>query len=167
MSTWHSPASNAAGIAWALAGVGLFALIYVSGKLSGTEASALQIMWLRYVGGLLTMLGVIACKRLGPKALATSRPVLHAGRAAAGGFGGVAAVYVLGPVAIVGQYCNIQAFRRAAASVIGPVRYAWILYGTLFGVLFFNEPVSAMAVAGIGLILCGGGWLAVLRNRRG
>ena len=84
--------SNAVGALWALGAVGLFALIYASGKLSGTSANALQIMWLRYVGGLLTMLAVVILSGAYRK-LSTRQPVLHACRAGAGGFGGVAAVY--------------------------------------------------------------------------
>lgn len=290
--------SNAIGALWALCGVGLFALIYVSGKLSGTEAGALQIMWLRYVGGFLTMAAVFACGTGAVRRLSSSRLALHACRAGAGGFGGVAAVYaasnmpvasataiglldglftvclgmlllrehvglrqwlatlicltgagavvasqgafsaslrnaefvlpalaalagailvageniliktlvhresaitvlfyvnlfgaillagpamanwaliemkwmggflLLGPVAIGAQYCNIRAFRATTASIVGTLRYAWIIYGAIFGLLFFGEPFTFSMAAGIGLILLGGGWLATLRNKR-
>lgn len=289
-------ASNAVGALWALGGVGLFALIYISGKLSGTEAGALQIIWLRYIGGFLTMALVLFHRRGMARDIATSQPMLHACRAGCGAFGGIAAVYaamnmpvasataiglldglftvflgmlilrehvslrqwlatlvclmgagvvvisqgafslwnaaftvpalvaivgaalvatesiliktlvrsepaitvlfyvnlfgsillagpgvsgwtsiepewiacflLLGPVAIIAQYCNIQAFRAAAASVIGTVRYVWIIYGTLFGVLFFGESVTPAMAAGGGLILAGGWWLATLRSGR-
>ncbi|WP_415817221.1 DMT family transporter [Bordetella tumbae] len=283
-------ASNLNGVLWALAGMGLFSFIYVSGKLSGTGASALQIMWLRYVGGFATMALALLTQRDIARALSTTQPVLHACRAAAGGIGGVAAIFaaahmpvasasaiglldglftvllgviilrehvsprqwmgtivsltgamtvvgsqgafsvwgtdsagpaliallgallvalesiliktlvraestftvlfyvnffgslilawpglanwhgipiqwllaflILGPVAILAQYCNINAFRRASASVVGPIRYSWVVYGAAFGMLFFNEPISLATGIGIALVLVGGGWLA-------
>ncbi|WP_143277088.1 DMT family transporter [Bordetella genomosp. 4] len=283
-------ASNLGGVLWALAGMGLFSFIYVSGKLSGTGASALQIMWLRYVGGFATMALALLTQRDIARALSTAQPVLHACRAAAGGLGGVAAIFaaahmpvasasaiglmdglltvllgvivlrehvslrqwmativslagamtvvgsqgafsawgtdsagpafiallgallvalesiliktlvhaestftvlfyvnffgslilawpglanwhgipvqwllaflMLGPVAILAQYCNINAFRRASASVVGPIRYSWVVYGAAFGMLFFNEPISLATGIGITLVLVGGGWLA-------
>lgn len=294
--TIHKSTSNLIGVLWALCGVGLFALIYVSGKLSDTNATALQIMWLRYVGGFLTMVTLLFVRRGVSWGVSTSQPVLlHVARAGAGGFGGVAAVYaagnmpvasataiglldglftvalgmmvlrekvglrqwaatfvclsgagiivgsqgafstsnlqytlpalvalagavlvatesiliktlvrsepamtvllyvnffgcillagpgiaswmtldafwiigflLLGPIAIVAQYCNLRAFRAAPASVIGTIRYAWIVYSAIFGVLLFGEPISRYTAAGIGLILMGGSWLALSRHR--
>lgn len=77
----------------------------------------------------------------------------------------IACFLLLGPLAIVAQYCNIQAFRAAPSSVIGPIRYTWIIYGALFGVLFFGEAFTLPMAAGISLILVGGALLARLRNR--
>lgn len=294
MTPIHS-VSNLAGVLWAVAGVGLFALVYVSGKLSGTDASALQIIWLRYVGGLAIVVAALVVQRDMARALSTRQPFLHACRAAAGGFGGVAAVFaaasmpvasasaiglldglftvllgtillrehvslrqwiatlislagaitvvwaqgafaawnagytgpalialagamlvalenvmiktlarteargtvlfyvnlfgtiilawpglanwraiplqwllvflMLGPIAILAQLCNINAFRRVDASVVGAIRYAWILYGAVFGSLFFDEPFTLAMGVGTSLVLAGGGWLAVLRRR--
>ncbi|GAB3338168.1 DMT family transporter [Bordetella tumulicola] len=267
----------------------------MSGRLSGTEASALQIIWLRYVGGFATMVVALLVRRDIVGILSTTQPFLHACRAAAGGFGGVAAVFVagnmpvasasaiglldglftvllglivlreyvplrqwlatiaslagamtvvgaqgafsnwdveytgpalialagamliaiesimiktlvrteaaltvlfyvnlfgsmilawlgisswqtipfqwlfaflmLGPVAILAQCCNINAFRQANASVVGPIRYAWIIYGSVFGALFFDESITLPMGIGVCLVLFGGGCLAFLRNR--
>lgn len=287
--------TNLRGVLWATGGVGIFALIYVSGRLSGGVASALQIMWLRYIGGFITMSLLWASGGRDAGRLSTNQRLLHACRAATGGYGGVAAVYAaanmpvasassiglldglftvflgvlilservtvsqwtatlfslggalivvgaqgafsqltsefivpaavallgallvsaegiliktlvrsepalvvlfyvnlfgclflavpglaqwsaitipwslaflaLGPLAIVGQYCNIRAYRLAAASVVGPIRYTWIIYGALFGALIFNESVTPEMLGGIGLVLFGGVWLALLRAR--
>jgi drug/metabolite transporter (DMT)-like permease len=73
------------------------------------------------------------------------------------------AFLMLGPVAIGAQYCNINAFRRATASVVGPIRYSWVVYGAAFGVLFFDEPISLTTGVGIASVLVGGGWLATLK----
>ncbi len=91
-----APASNRpnlSGVLWAVVGVGIFAFIFVSGRLSGTGVSALQVIWFRYLGGFVTVVaGALLTQRLG-SALATGQLPVHALRAAAGGFGGVAAVY--------------------------------------------------------------------------
>lgn len=287
--------SNLPGVLWALTAVGLFTFIYIAAKLSGTGASALQVMWLRFAGGLITCTGLMFL-RGGPRSvLPTSRVGLHVARASAGAFGSSAAVFAashmpvasasaiglldglfvvilglvvlhekvsvrqwcailvslagavtvlaaqgafggwdpafgipalsaaagallvavesilikslvrteraltvlfyvnliacallaipaaltwvplpgiwwlgfiaLGPLAIAAQYCNIRAFRVADASVIGPVRYTWVVYGALCGAWFFGDALTPMLWAGIALVLLGGGWLALLRTR--
>lgn len=285
---------NLTGSLWGLCAVFLFALIYLSGKLSGGHVSALQIMWLRYLGGLLTISVFLLVKRHSLQSLKTRQASLHFCRAAAGGFSGVAAVYaathmpvasasavglldglftvvlgavllkehvsvkqwlatilclggallvvrsqgafnqwddafavpagvalggaflvavesiliktlarseqavsvlfyvnlfgclilalpgimnwqnieltllfaflMLGPLALLAQLCNIMAFRAADASVIGPLRYTWIIYSTLFGAVLFYEAITVGTWMGIALILAGGVWLALLRN---
>lgn len=286
--------SNAKGIAWATVAVGLFALIYISGKLTGGSVSALQIIWLRYVGGFATVVSLIFFSGESWKSLATRQPHVHLLRAAAGGGGGVAAIYAaanmpvadataiglldglftillgvfilrevvsirqwaaallclagaaivvfgngatlqmdaalwlpatvalagavlvavesiliktlarseaslnvlfyvnffgmivfalpglwswqsipnshltaflcLGPVAIIAQTCNIEAFRNSDAAMIGPVRYSWIVFGALFGLLFFGEQPNAATYVGSALILSSGIWLATSRT---
>src|SRR5690606_39412515 len=60
---------------------------------------------------------------------------------------------MLGPIAILAQLCNINAFRRVDASVVGAIRYAWILYGAVFGSLFFDEPFTLAMGVGTSLVL--------------
>ncbi|WP_051242431.1 DMT family transporter [Stappia stellulata] len=287
---------NAKGVAWAAVAVALFALIFVSGKWSGGVASAAQIIWLRYVGGLLCVVAWALLRRERQYGLATPQIHVHAVRAAAGGGGGIAAIYaatnmpvaeataiglldgfftvllgvcvlkeaftlrqwgaafvclagamivvagdgvglrlaadmvlpglaalagavliavesvliktlarseralvvlfyvnlfgmllfaapalwqwqpvpasligafvLLGPVAIIAQVCNIQAFRLSDAALIGPVRYTWIVFGALFGWLLFAETPRPATYAGGTLILIGGAGLAASRSRR-
>ncbi|SDU30455.1 DMT family transporter [Stappia sp. ES.058] len=72
----------------------------------------------------------------------------------------IGAFVLLGPVAIVAQICNIQAFRLSDAALIGPVRYTWIVFGALFGwALFAEVPTTATCLGGV-LILFGGAGLA-------
>ncbi len=286
--------SNLIGVFWAFLGVGLFGFIYISGRLSGSEISAGQIIWFRYVGALIVMtlwISLLPSER----AKVSSRQVpVHGLRAMAGGGGGMAAIYaashmsvtsataiglldglfviilgvvllgehfsakqwaaaglclvgaavvvfasgaakvrfedmlpagvallgallvasesilikklarsessvsvlfyvslfgtvlfsvpaaaswnslgpaaaglvlLLGPIALAGQLCNIFAFRRSDAALIGPIRYTWIIWGTLFGWLFFEEIPIAATWTGMALILCGGCYLAFSRNR--
>jgi len=68
----------------------------------------------------------------------------------------------LGLIAFVAQACNIRAFRISDVAVIGPVRYSWIIFGALFGALFFGEKPDVTTYIGIVFILLSGLWLATL-----
>lgn len=292
-SAWQAPSSNLVGVAWAALAVGIFAFIYVSGKLTASPASALQIIWLRYVGGLVCILMIWGVRR---RPLSTRQVPAHAARALAGGLGGAAAVHAatqmpvaaasaiglmdgiftvalgvlllkervsarqyaaavlcfigalavvagrggsqawhtipvgpalvalagtflvavesllikrlarsesllstlvyvnafgtlifavpavpswvelpvgqlalflsLGPMALVAQGCNILALRRCDVSLIGPVRYLWVVYGLILGTALFEEVPTPAALAGAALVLAGGLWLALSRAPR-
>ena len=69
--------SNVKGVAWALIAVGLFSLIYVSGKLTGGATPALQIIWLRYVGGFATVAPLVFLRGGTWRAIATRQPHVH------------------------------------------------------------------------------------------
>lgn len=285
--------SNLTGVFWAFLGVGLFGFIYISGRLSGSEISAGQLIWFRYIGALIVISLWIAIFP-SERAKVRSRQVpVHGLRALAGGGGGMAAIYaashmsvtgataiglldglfviilgvvllgerfsakqwvaaalcligaavvvlasgaaslrfedmlpagaallgallvatesilikklarsessvsvlfyvslfgavifsvpaaaswnslgpaaiglflLLGPIALVGQLCNIFAFRRSDAALIGPIRYTWIIWGAFFGWVFFDEIPMVATWAGMALILCGGCYLAFTRN---
>ena len=43
-------------VLWVTASVGFFSLVFASGKFAGDIASPLQILFLRYIGGLITLL---------------------------------------------------------------------------------------------------------------
>lgn len=81
------------------------------------------------------------------------------------GSGTIALLLLLGPIAIAGQLCNIFAFRRSNAALIGPIRYTWIIWGTFFGWIFFGEAPILVTWVGMALILGGGFYLAFSRNR--
>ena len=69
------------------------------------------------------------------------------------------AFIVLGPLAILGQFFNIKAYRQADASVLAPVSYSWIIFATILG-LFFNEMPTFAAFLGALLIFTGGLFIA-------
>ncbi|MEO1328099.1 MAG: DMT family transporter [Pseudomonadota bacterium] len=71
------------------------------------------------------------------------------------------AFLLLGPLAILGQYCNILAYRRADASVLGPIGYSWILFSTALGYLCFDEVPGPGAALGAAMIAAGGAWLSL------
>lgn len=62
----------------------------------------------------------------------------------------------LGPVAIIGQTFNIEAYRRADAATLAPVGYSWVLTAAAFGYLFFGEVPTLKAAFGALLIVAGG-----------
>lgn len=74
-------------------------------------------------------------------------------------------ITVMGPIAIIGQVCNILAFRLADATSLVPVRYTGIIFATIFGILIFGEWPAATAVLGAIMIVGGAMWLA-LRSRK-
>ena len=287
--------TNAKGIAWALVAVGLFSLIYLSGRLTGGVASAVQIIWLRYIGGFIIVLFILGYRKIHWSAFSTRQLHVHFFRAAAGGGSCAAAIYAathmsvvdataiglldglftvllgvfvlremvsarhwmaavtcllgalivvfgngitfrlegsislpgcvalagaalvaiesiliktlvrsedtlmvlfyvnffgivifafpglwfwqdlasehiliflgLGLIAFVAQACNIRAFRISDVAVIGPVRYSLIIYGVLFGALFFGEKPGVTTYIGSVFILLSGLWLVTLVTR--
>lgn len=70
-------------------------------------------------------------------------------------------VAAMGPIAIIGQACNIRAFRLADATSLVPVRYTGIVFATVFGILIFGEWPAMTAVLGAVMIVGGAMWLAL------
>ncbi|MEX0693725.1 MAG: DMT family transporter [Rhodospirillales bacterium] len=73
-------------------------------------------------------------------------------------------ISAMGPIAIVGQLCNIRAFRQANATALVPVRYSGIIFAAIIGMLFFDEWPDPSAILGAVMIIGGAMWLA-LRSR--
>lgn len=63
---------------------------------------------------------------------------------------GMALAYILGTIAL------LAAYRRAAAVVVAPMHYSQIVWGALFGAMFFNEPPSSRIFVGVVLIVIAG-----------
>ena len=78
---------------------------------------------------------------------------------------GVAGFMLLGPLAIIGQLCNVRGFRLADASLVGAVIYSSVIFATLIGFLVFDERPSMATLAGCGLIIAGGLTIAHLARR--
>jgi len=70
-------------------------------------------------------------------------------------------IVAMGPIAIIGQLCNIRAFRIANATTLVPVRYTGIIFAAIFGILFFDEWPEPSAIFGAVLIVGGAMWLAL------
>ncbi|MBX3456615.1 DMT family transporter [Ferrovibrio sp.] len=79
---------------WALVGCCVFSLVYASGKLSGGLVPAIQIMWLRYCSGFITVSGIAVVRRESLRQLLDTRKRhLHVLRACCGVGGGACNIY--------------------------------------------------------------------------
>jgi drug/metabolite transporter (DMT)-like permease len=85
--------ANIEGVIWVVVSTAIWALIFASGKLSGGAVPALQVMFLRYVGGFATCLFLVMARRERWLALRSPRPHLHVLRAVCGCGGGIATIY--------------------------------------------------------------------------
>lgn len=79
--------TNARSILFVLAAVAIFSLIFISGRFTGDLASPLQIMFLRYLGGLLTVIVIALMRRESLQNLQSEHRLNQAVRALAGGLG--------------------------------------------------------------------------------
>ena len=92
---------NTRAVIWALLGTAVFSLVFASGKFAGEGASPLQVVWLRYVGGVLALGGLVALSRRRISAHVSARPGSHLLRAVTGCFGGAAIIYASAKMPIV------------------------------------------------------------------
>lgn len=70
----------------------------------------------------------------------------------------------LGPLAILGQYCNIRGYMAASVSLLAPIGYSSLIFAAVWGWLFFMEVPTAGVILGCVLIAIGGTALALSRR---
>lgn len=73
------------------------------------------------------------------------------------------ALCLIGPMAIVGQMCNVRAYRLADAAWLAPFTYSSVAFAALIGWAVFGTLPGLMAWIGTALIVAGG----LLLMRRG
>jgi len=137
--------TNAEAIVWVTASTALFSITFASGKFAGDLATPFQILFLRYVGGLMTLIGVV---HLGPSRLVdhrSLRPLSHLGRAISGAFGGVAAIYAAANMPLVD------------ATAIGLLQAVFLI---VLGMIILKETIHGVHWVGI-FICCVGAALMV------
>ena len=71
----------------------------------------------------------------------------------------------LGVGSLGGNLCVNQSLRIAPASVVVPYQYTLILWGMLFGYLFFDEVVGSLTMAGA-VVIIGAGLFIFLREQQ-
>jgi drug/metabolite transporter (DMT)-like permease len=71
----------------------------------------------------------------------------------------------LGIGSLCGNLCVNHSLRMAPASVVVPYQYTLILWGMLFGYLFFGEVIGPLTMAGA-VIIIGAGLFIFLREQR-
>jgi drug/metabolite transporter (DMT)-like permease len=65
----------------------------------------------------------------------------------------------------LGQVCITRAYQYAPAAAVAPMIYSSILWGALFGFLFWNEIPSLSLTIGCGLIIIGGIAIIISENK--
>ncbi|WEK06022.1 MAG: DMT family transporter [Candidatus Devosia phytovorans] len=75
-----------------------------------------------------------------------------------------AVLLCLGPLAILGQYCNIRGYTSASVSLLAPIGYASLIFAAVWGWVFFMELPTAGVILGGVLIAIGGTTLALSRR---
>jgi drug/metabolite transporter (DMT)-like permease len=136
----RSLSTNAQAVLWVTASVALFSLVFASGKFAGSSASALQILFLRYLSGFITLLCTVQVSGARLRHLISEKPAAHLLRAFLGAFGGVAAIYAASHMPIID------------ATAIGLLDAVILVF---LGILFLQERVSALHWLAIGLCLFG------------
>jgi S-adenosylmethionine uptake transporter len=79
---------------------------------------------------------------------------------------GLALLLAIGVLATVGQTLMTRAYRIGRPLANASLQYLGIAFSFVFGVLLFNDPVTASAVAGIVLIVGAGLYATLLRSRQ-
>lgn len=74
-------------------------------------------------------------------------------------------MFFLGIGSLGGNLCVNQSLRMAPASVVVPYQYTLILWGMLFGYLFFGEVIGPLTLTGA-VIIIGAGFFIFLREQR-
>ena len=74
------------------------------------------------------------------------------------------AIGAAGLLTVVGAMAIAWAYARAEAQALVPIEYSGFLWASLFGWLFFREPVTVPTIAGTVLIVAGC-WLATRRGK--
>jgi drug/metabolite transporter (DMT)-like permease len=77
----------------------------------------------------------------------------------------VGALVSLGLIATVGHFMLIKALTLAPASLLAPLDYTSLIWGSLLGVLVFNEVLDPLTLAGAGIIAAAGLFI-YLRERQ-
>jgi len=139
---------NAEAILWVLAATALFSIVFASGKFAGPVASPLQIIFLRYIGGALTLILVV---HFSPSRLSDYRsgqPVSHLLRAVFGSSGGAAIIYATAHMPVVD------------ATAIGLLQVVFMI---ALGIVFLGERIGR--ARGVGIGLCCAGAVVMLMSR--
>lgn len=137
--------TNTKAIAWVTVGTALFSLIFASGKFADGSAGSLQILFLRYIGGLAILLLVVAARRERLSAFRSPKPVSHFMRAVFGASGGGALIYASANMPIVD------------ATSIGLL---YVVFVIPLGVIVLKERLNGQHLGAIA-ICCAGAVLIV------
>jgi drug/metabolite transporter (DMT)-like permease len=71
----------------------------------------------------------------------------------------------VGLLASIGQLCMTRAYSRGATLLVANLQYSGIVFGALYSLLLFGDPIPLSGWGGMGLILASGIAATVLRSR--
>lgn len=126
----------------------IFSLIFISGRVAGDLASPLQIMFLRYAGGFLTVMALARQKGETWVNMQSDHRASQALRALAGGLGGAAIIF---------GNANMPLVDASAISQMNAV------FTLILGFAIFGDRLRPMAL--VGAIICVGGAGIVMASR--
>ena len=136
-------------IIWVVLGTAVFSVVYASGKFAGDGASPLQIVLLRYVGGFVTLGGIVVFARKGVRTYFSRRTVSHLFRAIFGCYGGVAIIY---------SSANMPIVDATAISLL------YVVFVIPLGVIFLGERIRRTQWAAIVLSSLGAATIMMSRG---
>lgn len=145
----HQFYTNIKAIAWVTVGTALFSLIFASGKFADGSAAPLQILFLRYIGGLATLLLVVAVRRETLSAYRSPKPFSHFMRAIFGASGGGALIYASANMPIVD------------ATAIGLL---YVVFVIPLGVLVLKEQLNRQHLGAIAICCAGAALIMASRG---
>lgn len=122
----------------ALAGASLGALYYILLRKTGGRESVAVLM-------LYPMIAQTAFSALFLPFVYVPMPAAH-----------LALAGLMAVEGVAGSLLMVWAYRAAPAVVVAPMQYVQIIIATLFGTLYFHEPMDMMTVVGISVIIAAG-----------
>lgn len=142
----HQFYTNTKAMIWVTIGTALFSLIFASGKFADGAAASSQIMFLRYIGGLATLLLVVVARRERLLAYRSPKPLSHFMRAIFGASGGGALIYASANMPIVD------------ATALGLL---YVVFVIPLGVLVLKERLTTRHLGAIA-VCCAGAAIVML-----
>ena len=132
--------TNLKAILYILASTGFFAVMFASGRFAGDTASPVQIIFLRYLGGFITVVCIALAQRRSWASLQSQRKAYHAFRIMGGAFGGVALIFANAHMPIVDA---------------NPISQLSVVFLVGFGVVILGERPTRWHLVAIGACVAG------------
>ncbi|MGV1949296.1 DMT family transporter [Agrobacterium vitis] len=132
--------TNTKAIMWVTIGTALFSLIFASGKFADGTATPFEILFLRYIGGLATLLLAVTARRKRLPAYRSAKPLSHFMRAIFGASGGGALIYASANMPIVD------------ATAIGLL---YVVFVIPLGVLVLKEQLTSRHLGAVAVCCAG------------
>lgn len=141
--------NNVEAAVFALSSSLIFTLIFMSGRFVGDAASPIQIMFLRYVGGLITVTVICLVTRQTWSSIRSPYPVSQFWRVFTGAAGAIALIYGNANMPLVD------------ASAINLLRVVFLI---VLGIIVLGERLTANRVVGVAICVIGASTIMIARG---